>query len=370
MKIPVNDPSRYLEIKRAQLLSATEGVIDAGILINGSNVSEFEDEFRRYLGANFVVGVANGTDALEIALRTVGVGRNDLVLLAPNAGMYAHTAINQVGALPVYVDIDSKSLSLDVHSLEELINRTEGRRFSALVLTHLYGLANQNVERIAELCKASGIELVEDCAQAHGAKVNSRCVGTFGRLATFSFYPTKNLGALGDGGAIAANKASDETLVRSLAQYGWGDKYEVVVPGGRNSRLDELQAAYLRMFLPDLNERNSLRQQIAARYSREITNSKISIPNWSGENYVAHLFVVMVSPGERKNFRDFLKTNGVSSEIHYPYLDTEQPALSSQGVVSPVMARDLNSQIVTLPCFPELTQKEVEFVIGVCNAWT
>lgn len=368
MDVPFNDLSRYLETKKDKILSATQRVVESGYLVNGENVKGFEREFAQFLDVQSIVGVANGTDALEIALRAADVTPGNSIILAANAGMYATSAIRQIGAVPKFVDISPESLSLDVLDLEVLLKKSDVK-FKALIVTHLYGLANPHIREISNLCEKYGITLIEDCAQAHGAKVQGKHVGTFGRFATFSFYPTKNLGALGDGGAVVAMKPDDEIRIRRFAQYGWGRKYDVVQNFGRNSRLDELQAAYLRIFLNDLEQRNAARLRVASRYKAEITNPKIQLPDWKAPNYVGHLFVVRVNKEHRSNFVEYLKLNGIGVDIHYPILDPEQPILRGHEYEIPPVSAEVNPQIVSLPTFPELTEEEVSQVIGVCNEW-
>lgn len=369
MHVPMNDLLRYLSIKKPQLLQAASDVIDSGHLINGENVKGFEKEFAKFLGCKAVIGVANGSDALELALRAAGVGKGQNVILAPNAGMYAMTALNLIGANPYFVDIDESSFSIDAEKLRLLVTGS-GIKFSAVVVTHLYGFANPQIAVLAQICSQNGITLIEDCAQAHGASVSAKRVGTFGRLSTFSFYPTKNLGAIGDGGAVVVNEDGDEVTVRRLAQYGWDTKYIVVLENARNSRLDELQAAFLRILLPELEERNSRRLHIAGRYQTEIKNPRITLPTWDFGQYVAHLFVVRVEASDRDSFAEHLSKHGISTDVHYPLLDPEQPILvGKQNYLTPPNAKKINAEIVSLPCFPELTPEEVSKVIEACNAW-
>ena len=215
-------------------------VIRSGRYILGSEVAAFEEAFARYLGARHAVGVANGTDALEIALRACGVLAGDGVLMCANAGMYAAVAAQAIGAVPVFADIDASGL-LNTETLEEAIGHA-GAPPRAVVVTHLYGRVG-DIDAILAWARRHRLRVVEDCAQAHGARIGSRMAGAFGDAAAFSFYPTKNLGALGDGGMVVSGEAEIDARARALREYGWTRRYHAQVAGGRNSRLDELQAA-------------------------------------------------------------------------------------------------------------------------------
>jgi dTDP-4-amino-4,6-dideoxygalactose transaminase len=240
---------------RAELDAAIARVNDRGHYILGPEVEAFEREFAAYCGAAACVAVGNGTDALELALRALGVGAGDEVATVGNAGGYATTAIRAAGATPVYVDVDDATLGIDCHSLADRI--TPGTR--AIVVTHLYGRM-ADVEALVRIAREREIPLIEDCAQAHGAARAGRKAGTFGVLGCYSFYPSKNLGALGDAGALVTGDTALAARVAELRTYGWRGKYRVAASGGMNSRMDEVQAAVLRVKLPRLDAWNAARR--------------------------------------------------------------------------------------------------------------
>lgn len=359
----INDLLRHNRAISTQIHEATKAVIDSGWYVLGSQVKSFESEFAAYCEAGYCATVANGTDALEIALRALGIGSGDVVVNVANAGAYSTTAIFAAGARPEYVDVEDDML-VSLAGLRELLDRA---RVSAIIVTHLYGQAVPMREILA-LAAAREIPVLEDCAQAHGARVEGRRVGSLGAIACFSFYPTKNLGALGDGGAIVT---SDERLARrvqALRQYGWQQKYEIGLAGGRNSRLDEMQAAVLRVKLPLLDSWNERRYAIARQYVDGIDHPAVTTPAIAPASYVGHLFVVRCA--DRDGLREHLKQRDIMSEVHYPVPDHRQPAFSDrlQGISLPTTER-LAGEILTLPCFPEMTDHEVAAVIDAVNRW-
>lgn len=339
------------------LVSPVKRVVDRHWYVLGEEVNSFEKEFATFVGVNHCVSVANGTDALEIAMRVQGVGRGDKVIMVANAGFYGSTAAHLVGAVPVYIDVDDASLTMSLDSLAEAL-RLEPK---AVVVTHLYGQL-ANVEEIHRMTKDAGVPLIEDCAQAHGANRKGKLAGSFGEVACFSFYPTKNLGALGDGGAVVTNDPRIAAEARSLRQYGWGQKYRVEKAGGRNSRLDEMQAAILREKLPYLTKWNEARRQIAARYNQAFASLPIKTPSSLGSDYVAHLYVLRTD--SRDEFRKALQADGISTDIHYPIPDYRQPAYPNAMLCGslPVTEEACKAQ-VTLPCYPGLTDDEIDRVI-------
>jgi dTDP-4-amino-4,6-dideoxygalactose transaminase len=310
--ISFNDLARRHAPLRAELDAAIARVLGRGWYILGPEVEAFEREFAAYCGADECIAVANGTDALEIALRGLSIGPGDEVITVANAGMYATTAIRATGAAPVYVDVDPATLLLDAAALASCPTS----RTRAVIVTHLYGRL-ADVDRIAVIARERGIALIEDCAQAHGACRDSRRAGTFGTFGCFSFYPTKNLGALGDAGAIVTGDAGLAAKVRALRTYGWGAKYHCEVEGGKNSRLDELQAAVLRVQLPHLDAWNRRRREIAARYARTIAHPAIMLPpQGATEADVAHLYVVRTP--YRTSLREHLAASGVATDAQHP----------------------------------------------------
>jgi aminotransferase EvaB len=357
MHVPLNDLKRQYLAMADELDAAARAVMAGGWYVMGREHNAFETEFAAYCGRRHAVAVGNGTDALEIALRAAGCQEGDEVLMVANAGGYAAAACLLVGAVPVFADIDAETLTLSPDSLAEAV----GPRVKAAVITHLYGkLADMAGVRAA--LAGRDIVIIEDCAQAHGAMRDGRRAGAFGDLATFSFYPTKNLGAIGDGGAIVTDSDELAQKARLLRQYGWTEKYRAEMPFGRNSRLDELQAAVLRRKLPRLDAWNQRRREIVARYRDAAGNGALTIVHRPGPDYVAHLCVAR-HPDRQHVIRHF-QQHGVETAIHYPIPDHLQPALDRRpwrAVPLPNTEAAVN-EIFTLPSFAELTDDEVEHV--------
>ena len=362
-RVPLNDLVRQNLLIHEELVSSARRVIARGWYVLGSEGADFEKAFAAYCGVPHAVGVANGTDGIELALRAVGVGEGDRVATVANAGFYASTSIHAIGARPLYVDVVARTHSMNVDSLKRELAQNPVR---AVVVTHLYGRL-ADVETIAAICKPLGIPVIEDCAQAHGATRNGKAAGSFAAAGCFSFSPTKNLGALGDGGVVTTSDAAVAGRLRELRQYGWDKKYQVSRTGGRNSRLDELQAALLLAKLPHLDRWNADRRAIARRYSTEIRHSRIECPQDFGADNVAHLFVVRCE--DRDGLRRHLEAHEVSSDIHYPIPDHRQPAYSASHVGELPETERLAKEIVTIPCFPEMEEEEIEQVIDAVNSW-
>jgi len=362
--ISINDLKRHVNSLTGQIEESLSLVINSGWFVLGSEVLAFEQEFADYCGATHCVSVANGTDALELALRALDIGTGNIVLTVANAGMYSSVGILATGATPLYADISPHTLLLDVLEVKRLLDQNH---VDAIIITHLYGLL-VNIEEVVQIAQSYGIPVLEDCAQAHGAQVNGRRAGSFGHIACFSFYPTKNLGALGDGGAVVTSRKGLAERVTQLRQYGWGSKYSVALAGGRNSRLDELQAAILRIKLPLLDSWNARRRAIAARYSKGIKHSKITVPKAHDLEYVAHLYVVRSV--ERDKLRQHLFDAGIPSDVHYPIPDYRQEAYRElfTGVRLPVTEKACH-EVLTLPCFPEMIDAEVDAVVDCVNSW-
>lgn len=356
--VPLNDLGRGLAQERASLLAAFGSVLDSGWLIHGPFHTEFEATLAEYVGAAEAIGVGNGTDALELAMRATMPPGRDVVVTAANCGGYATTAARQAGYGVVYADIDEATLCIDATALAEVLTD----RVGVVVVTHLYGRA-ADVEAVNALCRDRGISVIEDCAQAIGAATAAGPVGGLADAAAFSFYPTKNLGAVGDGGAVTTNDPATATKVRALRQYGWSRKYTVAHRGGQNSRLDELQAAVLLQRLPTLREKNERRRSIVARYA-ERASPRLRMISTDDAGYVGHLAVV-VTP-DREELVEHLRSAQVQSDVHYPVPDHRQPAYAEEyaGVSLPVTER-MAGQILSVPVFPELHDDEVE---QVCRA--
>ncbi len=323
----------------------------------------FESEFANYVGVRYCVSMANGTDAIEIALRSVGVERGDLVVTVANAGFYSSTAIHAVGATPLYVDINPSCMTMSVEALVDALKQKP----KCVIVTHLYGQM-ANIKELLALARAAGVMLIEDCAQSHGAKVEGRQAGSWGDAACFSFYPTKNLGAMGDGGAVVTNNDELATRLKTLRQYGWSSKYHVGHAGGKNSRLDEMQAAILRLKLPRLDSWNAARRDIASRYNAAFANLGFDALPTVDDSFVAHLYVARIQ--SRDALREFLKTQGVATDVHYPVPDHHQAAYTQPQVVGSMEVTDSSCKnLVTLPCFPGMTDEAVDTVIAAVKKY-
>jgi dTDP-4-amino-4,6-dideoxygalactose transaminase len=360
----INDLTRHTLPLQAALTTAIERVLHNGWFVLGPEVKTFEEEFANYCGATHCVTLANGTDALELALRALNIGEGNTVLTVANAGMYSTVAILATGAKPVYADVRPGTLLIDTADVARIL---EQQRIDTIIITHLYGLLG-DIRQVTELAHSHGIPVIEDCAQAHGAELGSQKVGSFGDIACFSFYPTKNLGALGDGGAIVTSRKDLADKVRRLRQYGWSSKYHAACPGGRNSRLDEMQAAVLRVMLPRLDQWNTRRREIAVRYSTGIKHPKVNVPAIHGNDYVAHLYVIRTP--ERDRLKQHLAGANIPCDIHYPVPDYAQEACRHlfDGMHLPVTAQACG-EVLTLPCFPELSDDEVDFIIARVSSW-
>ena len=332
-------------------------VLNSHWYVLGDEVKNFEKEFAQYVGVKHCVSVASGSDALELALRCLGIKSGDSVVTVANAGFYSSTAIHAIGAKPIYVDVEENTLTLCPKALEAIIHTKP----AAIVVTHLYGQL-ANIEELVRIAHDAKVPILEDCAQAHGAKRNGQLAGSFGDIACFSFYPTKNFGALGDGGAVVTNNHDLSKCLLQLRQYGWSKKYLVSISGGRNSRLDEMQAAILRIKLPHLDACNNQRRSIAERYNLALANLNIKLPRCIDESYVAHLYVIRTS--KRSDLAAFLNTQKISTDIHYPVPDHQQPAYLTESKNPLSITETACETVISLPCYPGLSDEKVLRVIS------
>jgi dTDP-3-amino-3,4,6-trideoxy-alpha-D-glucose transaminase len=332
-------------------------VLDAGRYVFGEELERFEEAFASYCGVRHAVGVASGTDAITIALQAAGVGLGDEVITAANTCIPTIVGIEGAGARPVLVDCDAATFTMDPGLLEEAITP----RTRAIVPVHLYGQC-ADLDPILEIAERRRIHVIEDGAQAHGAGYDGRRAGSFGLAAAFSFYPTKNLGALGDAGAVVTNDDDVATRARLVRNYGERARFEHVLRG-RNSRLDSIQAALLAAKLPHLDEWNERRRALALRYHSALSGSLALAPQEAeGRRHVYHLYVVRVR--ERDRFRGALTAMGIETAIHYPTPVHRQPAYADllpdgRGLS---VSEQLASEIVSLPLYPELSDDEADRV--------
>lgn len=369
--IPQVDPRAGYREDKALVDEAVLRVLDSGQYIMGQEVEAFEAEFAAYIGVRHGVAVANGTQAVEIALRSVGVGPGDLVLTVSHTAVATAVAIRSCGAEPVWVDVTDDGFTMDVGLLDEtaaaLRASPDGARLKAVVAVHLYG-AMVAPDALTEVCRRHGLKLVEDCAQAHGAAWNGKRAGSFGDASAFSFYPTKNLGALGDGGMVCTNEDGPAELARLVRQYGWKDRYISAIEGV-NSRLDPVQAAILRIGLTRLEERNARRRAIAALYDEGLAETSVATPAVSPSlTHAYHQYVVRIA--DRDGLAARLRAEGVGVGVHYPVPVHAQPAYLGRFDHHCRTLRNteaLASDILSLPMYPQLPHEDARRVIGLIH---
>ena len=356
--IPIGDLKRQYEALKPELDAAAARVLASGWYILGPEVRAFEEAFAAYCGASYAIGVANGTEALYLAMVALGVGPGDEVITVANAAVYEPLTILQTSARPVFVDADPRTHTLDPALLEAAITP----RTRAIMPVHLYGRM-ADMGAILAIADRHGIPVIEDSAQAHGAALAGQRAGSLGACGCFSFYPSKNLGALGDGGAIVTNNAELADRLRTLREYGWSPRYYLVQPNGINSRLDELQAALLGAKLPHLDAWNERRRAIARRYTEQLTGLPLALPEHPADAaaHVFHLYVV--STPEREKLQAGLHARGVGAMVHYPLPAHLQPIY--QGLAAPgslPVTERLANEVLSLPIYPELSDAEVDAV--------
>jgi dTDP-4-amino-4,6-dideoxygalactose transaminase len=369
VNIPQTDPRAGYLARQDEIDAAIHEVLDAGRYILGPRVAEFEREFAAWLGAGHALGTASGTDAIALALRACGVGPGDAVVTVSHTAVATVAAIELAGAIPVFADIDPASYTLDPGSLERALDARSGPPVKAVIPVHLYGHPAE-MPAILAIGSRRGLRVIEDCAQAHGAAIEGRKCGTWGDIAAFSFYPTKNLGALGDGGAIVTGDAGLASRARLIREYGWRERYISDCPG-MNSRLDELQAAVLRVKLRRLDESNARRRAIAARYEAALAGTPVTLPAVrSGATHAWHQFVIR-SP-RRDELRAYLGARGVGTLVHYPAPVHCQPAYSDR--LRPAVPLENTEraarEVLSLPMYPELTAEQVDRVAAALRDWS
>lgn len=356
MTIPFFDLKQQYASIQSEIDEASTRVLKSGWFILGPEVEAFEKGFADYIGAQHAIGVGSGTEALHLALLALGMGPGDEVITVPNTAVATVAAIELAGARPVLVDVRADSMTMDPKVVEKAITP----RTRALIPVHLFGQA-ADLDPLVEIARKHNLALLEDCAQAHGATYRGRRVGSIGDMAAFSFYPTKNLAAYGDGGMILTNDAQLAERVRLARQYGWRERYESETQG-LNSRLDEWQAAILRVKLRHLDDWNQARRERAAVYTELLPNRGVRVP--AEMPYAGHVFHLYVVQAERRTaLAQFLKERGIGTAIHYPtpiHLQAAYRHLGAPGTL-PVAER-LAGQILSLPLYPELPLADVRLV--------
>jgi dTDP-4-amino-4,6-dideoxygalactose transaminase len=352
MSIPLIDLKAQYNSIKSEIDVAIETVVRNAAFIGGSEIKGFETEFAAYCEAKACVGVGNGTDALYLALRALEIGSGDEVITVAHTFIATSEAISQVGAKPVFVDVEPDTLLISPDAVESAITP----RTKAIIAVHIYGQPC-NMDRLMAIAHKHNLKVVEDAAQAHGARWKGRRVGSLGDIACFSFYPGKNLGAYGDGGAVVSNNEALIQRVRMLANHGRLEKYTHEVEGV-NSRLDSLQAAILRVKLPHLDQWNSARDKIAKTYMDVLQGSGVSLPVIHAEAESGwHLFVIRVS--NRNALQKFLKERGIDTGVHYPIPLHRQQAYQYLGMPpgSLPITEKAATEIVSLPLYAELTDE-------------
>lgn len=361
--VPQSDPKAAYLAQRREIDAAVARVLSSGWYILGEEVAAFEREFAAYVGVRHGIGVANGTDALVLALRAIGVGRDDYVATVSHTAVATVAAIELAGAKPLLLDIDPARFTLDAAELERVLASPPGR-IAAIIPVHLYGQP-ADLDAILPLARRHGVRVIEDGAQCHGARLGGRRAGSFGDIAAFSLYPTKNLGALGDGGIVVTDDDDLAERLRALREYGWRTRY-VSDLAGMNSRLDELQAAILRVKLARLDADNARRAAIAALYDEGLAGLPLVLPaRAAGASHVFHQYVVRSR--RRDALREALKAHGIGTNIHYPVPVHLQPAYKGRIALGPsglVESERAAREVLSLPMFPQLDDAQVARIVA------
>jgi dTDP-4-amino-4,6-dideoxygalactose transaminase len=362
--IPPANPAAGYRALQTEIDAAVARALNSGWYILGQELRGFEAEFAAWIGVGAAVGCGNGTDAIALALRAFDIGPNCTVITVSHTAVASVAAIEMVGATPLLLDIERAHHTLDPVELEAVLAAPPAGLppIRAVLAVHLYGQP-ADLDRIAAACARHGVLLIEDCAQAHGARLRGRKVGGFGAAGTFSFYPTKNLGALGDGGAVVCDDPALAARLAALRQYGWRTHY-VSEEVGVNSRLDELQAAILRVKLAHLDAQNARRRAIAAAYDTALHALGIAPPaRRAGAEHVFHLYVLRVA--DRPAVQARLREAGIGTGVHYPQPVHLQPAYRGRIALGPSGCAETEAaarEVLSLPLYPELTDAEVERV--------
>ena len=358
----------FLDVKainlrfKNELELAMKQVLESGWYILGEKSRAFEKAFAEYCGAEHCIGCANGLDALRLGIKALGLGENDEIIVPANTYIASILAISDNGCKPIFVEPSLQTYNIDVEKIESAITP----RTKAILVVHLYGQVVE-MQKVWELAQKYNLAIIEDCAQAHGAIYQGRRVGTLGDVAGFSFFPGKNLGALGDGGAVTTKHKDVAEKVRALGNYGSHKKY-VNLYKGLNSRLDELQAAFLEIKLKHLDSDNESRRAVAKFYRENITNNKIILPECvSEEGHAWHLFVVRCE--ERERFQAYLKDNGIETIIHYPIPPHKQEAYKEYNHLSLPITEKIHREVLSLPISPVMSREQAERAVSVINGF-
>jgi dTDP-4-amino-4,6-dideoxygalactose transaminase len=364
--VPQADPGAGYRAQKADIDAAVARALSSGWYILGKEGEAFEKEYAAWQGATRAVGCANGTDALTLALRGLGVGPGATVVTVSHTAVATVAAIEMVGATPLLLDIDPETYTMDPDELVAVLDDPPPGLppIRAVIPVHLYGQAC-DLKPMLEACARHGVAVIEDCSQAHGATLDGVKVGNMGRVACYSLYPTKNLGALGDGGALTTDDAALADSIGAIRQYGWKERY-ISAGVGVNSRLDEVQAAILRVKLTVLDANNARRQAIAAAYDAALAGGGLAAPmRRAGAGHVFHQYVLRVP--ERASVMARLRAEGIATAIHYPQPVHLQPAYVGRTPMGPAGCAETAraaGEVMSLPMFPELSDAQVEQVCG------
>ena len=345
---------------KSEIMQTIEKVYDKGFFIRGEECTAFEHEFAKWNGSNYSIGVGSGLDAIYLALKALGIGRGDEVLVQSNTFIATVLAINYVGATPILVDPDETTYNMSGKGLENVLTK----KTRAIIPVHLYGQM-ADMDPIMDFAKKYNLFVIEDCAQAHGAMYNGKKAGNYGHFGCFSFYPGKNLGALGDAGAVVTNDEQLAEKIRMLGNYGSKKKYYHELKG-TNSRLDEIQAAILRVKLKYLDEYNLERQHIAERYLNEIRNPLIKLPI-VGNKRTSIWYVFSVLCDKRNELQDYLRNHGVETICHYPIAICDQPAYQNDNLGIQPFARYICEHQISLPLYIGMNDGDLDYVIDLIN---
>ncbi|MBW8001957.1 MAG: DegT/DnrJ/EryC1/StrS family aminotransferase [Planctomycetes bacterium] len=359
-----SDPKAQYLAYKSEIDQAIAGVLDSGWYILGQQVQTFEKTFADYVGVSFGIGVGSGTDAIHLALRACGVGVGDEVITVSHTAVATVAAIELSGATAVLVDIEPDFFTIDPEKLKSAVTK----KTKAVIPVHLYGQA-ADMTAIIEIVQKHNLYLIEDCAQAHGAKYNNKRLGSFGHLSCFSFYPTKNLGALGDGGMVVTDDEKLAKKVRLLREYGWEQRFESSC-AGLNTRLDEIQAAILNVKLKHLDDDNAKRKTIARIYDEQMGDTSLALPK-KRENcdHVYHLYVARCP--KRDELLEFLKENGIGAGIHYPKPVHLQSAYSNLKNSSDLSETEkICNEIISLPIYPQLVEADAKMIADTVKSFS
>ena len=363
--IPFSDPSASYQAHKSEIDKAINKVLDSGWYVLGSEVDGFEKEFASFHGENFhAVGVANGTDAIALCLRSLNLGSGDEVITSSHTAVATVAGIEQAGCTPVFADIDPNTKCIDPKSIKERISSN----IQAIMPVHIYGQPAQ-MPKILEIAQAHNLAVIEDCSQAHGAEINGQKVGTFADFSAYSCYPTKNLGGTGDGGVILCRTKEFAEKIKSLRQYGWNEERESIIPGF-NSRLDELQAAILRVKLKHLADDNAKRRAIALSYNEAFKDLPITLPVLAkAELHAMHLYVIECD--RRNELMEYLRNNQIGASLHYPLAVHQHAAYAHRirGADNLPVTNKFYQKNLTLPIYPELSNDGVEHIISTVKKW-